>query len=131
MNRDKKVNAVDNKYVVRIMCVVLLGLVCIFSFNNFKRNKTETIKLESILNVPSTWEFIIEDEHIVKIKDVLSSNNENDKKIETSYTFKGVTKGNTTIVFNYTNYNTGEILESKTYNVSVDKNLNVKIVESK
>lgn len=130
MNRDKKVNVVDNKYVIRVMFVVLLGLVCIFSFNTFKRNKTETVVLESKLNTPSTWEFVIEDENIVKIYDVSSNSIEKDKKVEISYTFEGVSKGDTTIVFNYINYNTGEVLDSKTYDVSVDKNLNVKIVKS-
>ena len=130
MKSDKKVKDVDNKYVFRIIIVVLLSLVCIFSFNRFNKSKKETIKFESKINSPSTWEFIIEDERVVKIDDVSSHNVEKDKKVETSYTFKGVTKGNTTIVFNYTNYNTGEVLESKMYNVSVDNNLNVKIVEN-
>ena len=112
--------------LVGLLCFTLVG--CGKTDN--KKGEKGKITLETYGGVPENWQYTIEDPSIVAYDSL--ENDEIDKdaeggRVKQYFYFKGLKEGKTTIKFEYTNVVTNKISDTKTYSVSVDKNLNVTI----
>lgn len=128
----KKNKKVSNIILFRIVLAVIFFCTIVFLYKPVIK-KYEMITLNSNEGVPYTWEFAIEDETIARIKDItskkISSNETTGGEKEVSYTFEGLKKGSTVVIFRYTNFTNNFVEKTKKYKITVDKNKNIDIIE--
>lgn len=127
----KKIKKIDNMTLFSVILIVVFTSLVLFSHNFILKNNDTIILSKNNLD-SYTWEFNINDESIVRIKDVTFKNLEDNYKndnIEVCYVFEGVSKGETEIEFNYTNFTNNFVEKTKRYKVIVDKKLNLNIEE--
>lgn len=95
-------------------------------------DKTAEIVLEINGGIPYNWTYTIGDNSIVKYKNVEEKTPDTmGGSIEQHYIFEGLKKGKTTIKFELKSITDDTIDQTKNYDVIVDKNLNITIIEKK
>ena len=94
-------------------------------------NKFE-IKQSMNSGVEFKWIYSIENEDIVKLVDITEKGEDelvDGGLVDLTYTFKALKKGRTTITFKYISLDGTITDETRVYNISVDKNMNINIEE--
>lgn len=94
-------------------------------------NKFE-IKQSMNSGVEFKWIYSIENEDIVKLVDITEKGEDelvDGGLVDITYTFKALKKGRTTITFKYISLDGTITDETRVYNISVDKNMNINIEE--
>lgn len=115
-----------------IGCIVLVLIAIILVIGIFFKNRdTVDIKLMTNGGVPYEWEYKIEDESVVKLKNQYSKDLDPELdggRVELHYVFEALKEGKTMIVFKYKSV-TGEddTMSEEKYLVNVDKDLNITI----
>ena len=122
---------------VGIIFVIIFFMILIFVVPGTSKNGSKKIELTMKTNggVPYDWEYVIEDESVVKFVETKDITSEKDKKLDggpvyINYIFKGLKEGKTTITFKYVSIKDGSINEEKKYIVKVDNHRNVSIVSN-
>ena len=88
-------------------------------------SKEYTITFTKDASDTREWKYTILDESIVEMNHY-SSREESDGKIKLNYTFVGLSKGKTQIIFDYATI-TNDIEKTEKFDVDVDSDLNVVI----
>lgn len=103
----------------------------------FKKKNNSSKKIEISYDIssgiPFRWEYEIEDNTIVEL---IKKETKGEKtkepicggKLTIKYIFKGIKEGKTKIVFKLVNFADNYIDREEVYNISVDKNHNIKII---
>ena len=103
----------------------------------FKKKNNSSKKIEISYDIssgiPFRWEYEIEDNTIVEL---IKKETKGEKtkepicggKLTIKYIFKGIKEGKTKIIFKLVNFADNYIDREEVYNISVDKNLNLKII---
>ena len=94
-------------------------------------NKFE-IKQSMNSGVEFKWTYNIENEDVVKLVDITEKGEDelvDGGLVDLTYTFKALKKGRTTITFKYISLDGTITDETRVYNISVDKNMNINIEE--
>lgn len=123
------------KRVVSIGIMLILSTLFITGCNN-KQNvgNTAEIVVEESGSIPYSWEYSIADKEIVEYSTTKEDANNDSEMIgnatKVHYIFKGLKEGRTTIKFELKSVTDNEVTETKTYEVIVDKNLNITINEN-
>ena len=120
------------KILLLIGTILLLILLVFITCKIIFKSKQIELTYKSNGGVPYKWEYIIEDESIVKFVRSYVLEDKNDgtlvgAPIYTNYVFKGLKKGRTKIKFQYINFVDGTIGKEEVVNVLVDKNKNISI----
>ena len=124
------------KIVIILSIIVVCIVVAIFCFLNCgEKNKQLELTYTTNGGVPYKWEYEISDTSIVEFVKSYVIEDKNDgmvgAPISTNYVFKGLKKGNTTIIFRYVSIIDGSIDKEEKINVKVDKNKNLSLVALK
>lgn len=117
------------KRIIFIICLLLI-VSLLFVFFKSKVKEFEIVQ-KTNGGVPYNWEYEIEDKdlvELVKIKNEVKNKNVAGGRINKHYIFKALKKGKTTITFRYVGVS-DEVIEIKTYDINIDKNLKVTIKE--
>lgn len=121
----------NSKVRIMIVNIILIVLVIIFVLNN-KNHSIAEIRLTTNGGVPYKWEYVIEDDSIIKCKEVKTESKDPDADggiIYQYYDFEGLKEGTTIIIFEYKDILDNSVKEIKKYNVSVDKHRKIKITQ--
>jgi len=124
------------KIVIILSIIVVCIVVAIFCFLNYgEKNKQLELTYTTNGGVPYKWEYEISDTSIVEFVKSYVIEDKNDGMvgvpISTNYVFKGLKKGDTTIIFRYVSIIDGSIDKEEKINVKVDKNKNLSLVALK
>ena len=126
--------------IISIIVILLIVVIIFISIKSIMKNNTinpKELEITKEINagIPFKWEYVIEDESIVKFEKsyVIRDDNKNGivgASIYTNYVFKGLKEGTTKITFKFVsitedNYD-GTV---NVYNVKVDKDLNIYLIE--
>jgi predicted secreted protein len=120
------------KNIIIVILIVIILIVTYFVIkNNFPKNLELIYKSNG--GVPFRWEIEINDESIVTLADSYVVKNENTgakvgAPIYTKYVFKGLKEGMTTIIFRYVSITDERIDKEEKYNVKVDANNNIYLI---
>ncbi len=129
-----------NNYIIFVLIlVVIISVLLILKLyikNKMVPNTLRTnneIVLKTNGGVPYTWEYSIDDESIIQLKEKRIEG-EKDKKIAGGvilehYVFKSIKPGITTIKFTYRNFTNKSIANTKKYKVVVNEKLELDIIE--
>lgn len=123
----------NSKVQIKIVSVIVIVLVIaiIFGLNN-KNYGTAEIKLTTNGGVSCKWEYVIEDDSIVKCKEVKTESEDPDVDggiVYQYYCFEGLKEGTTIITFEYKDILDNFVKETKKYNVSVDEHMKIRITQ--
>ena len=124
---------------IDLIIVMIIGLFALSGCNNKKENELDPNKEYVKINIPENGStvnnsmYVILDENIIKYK---TSEKEDDSKykddvgysLDVEYYFEGIKEGNTEIWV--IDLNPGETRSIIKYEISVDSNLNAKIINS-
>ena len=103
----------------------------------FKKKNNSSKKIEISYDIssgiPFRWEYEIEDNTIVEL---IKKETKGEKtrvpicggQLNIKYIFKGLKEGKTKIIFKLVNFADNYIDREEVYNISVDNNLNIKII---
>ena len=111
--------------VILFVSSMILGL-------NHKDGRTVEIVLRTNGGVPYKWEYVIEDDTIIKCKKVRTESKDSNIDggiIYQYYSFEGLKEGTTTILFEYKDILEQSVNERKKYNVSVDEHMKLIMTE--
>ena len=118
-----------------IVLIVLSGLFVFLKFLVFDKKNPKELELTYKINagIPFRWEYEIEDESIVKFVKSYVVKDENKggivgAPVYTKYVFEGIKEGETTIIFKYVNFTSGEVTGEKKHKVKVDKDKNISVI---
>ena len=119
----------------KYLLIIFGALIIFFLINYFLNDKKETGIFEIIertnAGIPYEWKYEIKDKNIVKhIETNYVDKAKGDMTggpVDVHFKFKALKKGNTTIRFRYLSIVNESVDVDKSYNIYVDKNLNVKI----
>lgn len=83
--------------------------------------------------IPFRWEYVIEDESIIKFEKINYVSEKTKEPIcggnvDHHYLFKGLKRGKTKIIFKYVNFADNYLSEIETYKVEVDKDNIIKLI---
>lgn len=124
------------KLLICFIFVIFCGLIFSFKFINFDKKSSKKLILHYKISagIPFRWEYEIEDEGIVQFVESYVVKNENTggkvgAPIYTDYVFKGLKKGETSIVFKYVNFTEEIVSGREVHKVIVDDDLNITLVE--
>lgn len=115
-----------------VVCLVV-GILCFL--NCGEKNKQLELTYKTNGGVPYKWEYEISDTNIVEFVKSYVLEDKNDDRvgapISTNYVFKGLKKGETTIIFRYVSIIDESIDREEINNVKVDKNKNLSLIALK
>ena len=120
-----------NKKIIIILLGLMINFILIFSIYFFiKSHKTEVV-LKTNAGVPYEWRCTITDESVVKItskySEDLSGKDVVGGRVAIHYELKGLKKGTSKMICEYYNFTNNIVDRKETYQITVDKNLKVKI----
>lgn len=119
------------KYILIILFALIIFILINYFFNSKKESGYFAITEKTNGGVPYEWKYEIKDKSIIKYIETnyedKSDKNMTGGLINAHFKFKALKKGNTTIRFRYLSVVNDSVDTDKTYNIYVDKNLNVKI----
>ena len=118
-----------------IIFIVILSITILIFFYN-KKPKTLDLTYKISAGIPFKWQYVIEDETIVKLTKSYVTKNENTRgkvgaPIYTKYIFEGLKEGKTTITFKFINITNEKPTREEKYFIKVDKDKNVELLEKK
>ena len=121
------------KTIITIL-LVFVAVITLTGCNSNKKtepnNKTAEVVVDIAGGIPYEWVYSIEDDKIVKYKDMTEKSGETmGSNTEQHYIFEGLKEGKTTIKFELKSITDDTIDQTKNYDVVVDKNLKVTITE--
>lgn len=132
----KKEIIIGGLIVVLAIIVIVIGAKTANKPNsNQAVGKTAEVVVEAQGSIPYDWDYTIEDESVVKFKELKEDENGNSEEMmigaakQQHYIFEGLKEGTTTIKFELKSFVSTDIAETKNFDVSVDKDLNVTITE--
>ena len=116
--------------VVVVLIAAIIGTCFLLLNNNNKGAKTVELNYKSNGGVPYKWEYTIEDPSIVKLEETKVIDDQNKDgmvgaPITTSYIFKGLKEGTTTVTFKYVSVVDGSVDKEEKTTMKVDKNLSI------
>lgn len=119
-----------------VVAVVLLLILVLIGIKYIVKEDTKKLEITKEINagIPFKWEYVIEDESIVKLEKsyVLRDDNKNGMvgaSVYTNYVFKGLKEGKTTVIFKFVSITDEDYpSEEEKYNIRVDKDLNISLV---
>lgn len=124
------------KVLICLFVLLIVGVIVFFLFNKKGNNNPKELELTYTVSagIPFKWEYEVKDEDVVSFDRsyVVKDENKNGKTgapVTTNYVFKGLKEGKTTIVFKFVNFTTNEVSNTEEYEVIVDKDLNISLVE--
>lgn len=112
-----------------IVIVSVTGMI--FALNHHEHRIVE-IRLTINGGVPYKWEYVIEDDTIIKCKEVRTESKDSNTDggmIYQYYDFEGLKEGTTIILFEYRDILEQSVKETKKYNVLVDEHRKIKITQ--
>ena len=115
--------------IIALLLIIAAVVLILKSFCGWE----DKITLITNGGVPYNWEYTIEDSEVATF-DRMDSKAKNELaggEIENTYYFAGLKEGTTTIIFEYKNITDGSIDKTKKFKVKVDKDLKVKVKETK
>lgn len=122
----------------RIIALTLAGMVLFSIFGCSKKSEEEDSSVIKLNGNPTTgyeWKVTIEDTSVAKVSEEYTPDDKSDEAVGSggtyTFTFEGLKEGETKAVFNYLRSWEAESLQTKTYLVTVDKDLNVSLKEEK
>ncbi len=121
------------KIVIAFLLVLAVSITLTGCGSNTKSdNKTAEIVVDIAGGIPYEWVYSIGDAKIVKYKDMTEKSGETmGSSTEQHYIFEGLKEGTTTIKFELKSITDDSIEETKNYDVAVDKDLKITIIEKK
>lgn len=135
----KKEIIIGGLIVVLAIIVMIIGVKTANKPNSNQAeatSKTAEVVVEAQGSIPYDWDYTIEDESIIKFKELKEDTNDNsDEEMmlgagkQQHYIFEGLKEGKTTIKFELKSFVSTDIAETKNFDVSVDKDLKVTITE--
>ena len=132
----KKEIIIGGLIVVLAIIVMIIGVKTANKPNsNQTVDKTAEVVVEAQGSIPYDWNYTIEDESVVKFKELKEDENDNSEEMmigaakQQHYIFEGLKEGTTTIKFELKSFVSTDIAETKNFDVSVDKDLKVIITE--
>ena len=120
--------------IIALIAIVLAVAMCGVILKYFgSRNRKEYIVLSTAGGVPYMWDCKINDENIATIEHVYSKNMQpkiDGGEVQIRFLIKGIKEGNTRAICNYSNTVSKEVVENNVYEIIVDKDLNVNIINN-
>ena len=129
----KKIKKISKKFKILLLValILILGIIIISNINK----DTKSIVLETHANEISEWKHKIGDKSIIEYVNKTQTGDLEGKTAEgliiEKYKFKALKPGKTTIEFTFLNTKNKSYGEIKTYDVTVSKDLRLKIKERK
>ena len=125
-----------NKVILGIIIFIVTLSITILIFFYNKKPKTLDLTYKISAGIPFKWQYDIEDETIIKLKNSYVTKNENTggkvgAPIYTKYIFEGLKEGKTTITFKFVNITNEMPTKEEKYFIKVDKDKNVELIEKK
>lgn len=118
------------RIIIGLIAIIIAIVICAFIMKHFKdRNNTNEIVLSTNSELSYKWECNIDDKKIASIKKSNSKQVEGGEVLVT-FTVYGKKEGTTLVSCNYINPNTNSSIDSSSYIINVDKDLNVTIQNS-
>lgn len=114
-----------------LIAVIVLVVIIVLTQVNKKSNVGEIV-LRTNGGIPYVWNYTIEDESVVKYKELVTDNKEpkyNGGKVDEHHYFEGIKEGSTTIKFEFKDIRDDSVQKTQEYNVTVDNKLNITIKE--
>ena len=128
MKRRKKV------IIIAIITIIIAIIICGGIMNYFSRkNNKGSIILSTSAGIPYEWECKLVDKDIATIEHKYTKDMEPDVdggEIQIRYVIKGIKKGKTKFICNYREIGSDYAVETNMYDVIVDKDLNIKIINN-
>lgn len=121
------------RIIIGLIAIIIAIVICAFIMKYFKdRNNANEIVLSTNSGFSYKWECNIDDKKIASIKKSSSKQAEELEGGEVLITFTvyGKKEGTTLVSCNYINPNTNSSIDSSSYIINVDKDLNVTIQNS-
>ena len=121
------------KYPIAIIGILIVTIcfVAIMIFQKINGGKNYTLELDANNTTGYLWNYEFSDENIVKVvKDTYETDAASEGLLGAGgtqiYEFKGLNEGTVTVTLTYQQVSSNEVAETKTIDLIVDKNLNVK-----
>lgn len=120
--------------VISLITILIAVIICggIMKYYSGKNNKGNVI-LSTSAGTNYDWECKMTDKDIATVENTYRKNMEPDVdggEIQIRYVIKGIKEGNTRFVCNYKENGSNYAVETNIYDVEVDKDLNVKIINN-
>ena len=120
--------------IIFIFVAIVVGVGLLIYFSMFKGKEELEITKSISAGIPFKWEVEVENKNIVKYVRSYVVKDENTgglvgAKVHTNYVFKGLSQGETYIIFKFVNFTNNEVTNEDKYLVKVDDNLNISLVE--
>lgn len=127
--------------IVLIIIIILIVLALLYFFLKPKKSDTEKapknyhVVLDINAGIPFKWEYKIDDESILKLKEKVVKAEETKEPISGGlmheyYTFEGLKEGETRVTFSFVNITDNTSDETREYKAVVDKDLKVTVTEN-
>jgi len=128
MKRRKKV------IIIAVILIIVAVIICGFIMNYFNgKNNKANIVLSTSAGINFKWECKMVDKDIATVDNVYKKYmdpEEDGGEIQIRYLIKGIKKGKTKFVCNYMDNEAGYAVETNIYEIIVDKDLNVEIINN-
>ena len=122
------------RIMIGIIFLLLALVACAFILKYFKgRNNKDEVVLSTAAGVIYEWNCKMVDDSIATVENVYEKNTQpkiDGGEIKIRYIIKGLKKGNTKFICNYSSPIEEYSVETNIYKVIVDKKLNVKIINN-